>query len=523
MQLAELVSVSRAVAATAARRQKVTLLAELLARLAPEEIELGIAMLAGDVPGGKLGVGPALVLESLGSSTAGTSSIALTELRSRLEALRALRGPGSAASRATMLRKLFGSLSEPEREFLSRLLVGELRQGALAGVMEDALANAAKVPLAALRRAAMLSGDLVAVGAAALREGEAALAGVALELFRPVQPMLAGAAEDVAEVLSEYTPAAFEHKLDGARVQVHKLGGEVRVFTRLLNDVTEACPELVEAVRALPSRDLVLDGEALALRPDGRPLPFQVTMRRFGRKLDVAALRAELPLSSSFFDVLHADGVTLLDAPAAERFARLEQLLPPTLRIPRLVTADPDEAERFLAHALALGHEGVMAKSLTAPYEAGRRGKAWLKLKPAHTLDLVVLAAEWGNGRREGWLSNLHLGARDELRGGFVMLGKTFKGLTDELLTWQTKELLARELTREGFVVHVRPELVVEIAVNELQVSPRYPGGLALRFARVKRYRPDKRAADADTIATVRALHDKQLGQSDGEPSAPSA
>jgi DNA ligase-1 len=517
MQFAELVAVSGAVAETSARKEKVARLAELLGRLAPEERGIGIAYLSGEVPSGKLGVGPALVWECLGSTAAGTGSVELLELQAQLAAMREMRGAGSSAARGTALRALFGRLTQPEREFLGRLIVGELRQGALEGVMEDALAKAANVPLAALRRAAMLSGDLAATGVAALGEGEAALARVGLQLFRPVQPMLADSAEGVPEALEELggdasEPAAFEHKLDGARVQVHKAGGEVRVFTRLLNDVTHACPELVELVRAVPARELVLDGEAIALRADGRPHPFQITMRRFGRKLDVAALRAELPLSVAFFDVLHHDGETLLDRPAQERFARLGDALPAALLVPRIVTADAAEAEAFLAHALAAGHEGVMAKSLAAPYEAGRRGKSWLKLKPAHTLDLVVLAAEWGHGRRKGWLSNLHLGARDAERGGFVMLGKTFKGLTDELLEWQTKELLARELARDEYTVHVRPELVVEIAVNELQSSPRYPAGLALRFARVKRYRPDKRAEDADTIATVRVLHERKLG-----------
>jgi len=510
MQLAELVAVSRTVAETSGRKEKVAKLAELLGRLAPEERGIGIAYLSGEVPGGKLGVGPALVWECLGSTAAGAGSIELVELQAELGALREMRGAGSSGARGTALRALFARLTQPEREFLGRLIVGELRQGALEGVMEDALAKAAKVPLAALRRAAMLSGDLAATGVAALAEGEAALARVGLQLFRPVQPMLADSAEDVPEALAELERAAFEHKLDGARVQVHKSGAEVRVFTRLLNDVTHACPELVEAVRVLPARELVLDGEAIALRADGRPHPFQVTMRRFGRKLEVDSLRAELPLSAVFFDLLHHDGETLLDKPAEERFTRLGDALPAALLVPRIVTADAAEAGAFLEHALAAGHEGVMAKSLAAPYEAGRRGKSWLKLKPAHTLDLVVLAAEWGNGRRRGWLSNLHLGARDPERGGFVMLGKTFKGLTDELLEWQTKELLARELARDEHVVHVRPELVVEIAVNELQASPRYPGGLALRFARVKRYRPDKRAEDADTIATVRGMHERR-------------
>jgi len=514
VKLAELVAVSRAVAESAGRKEKVARLAALVLGLAADERVIGIAYLTGEVPGGKLGVGPALVWECLRETSAGDGAIELVLLQAELARLRETRGAGSAGARATALRALFARLPEPEREFLGRLIVGELRQGALAGVMEEALARAAGVPLALLRRAAMLAGDLAGTGAAALAEGEAALARVALELFRPVQPMLADSADDVAAALAELGRAAFEHKLDGARVQVHKAGGEVRVFTRLLNDVTPACPELVEAVAALPARELVLDGEAIALRPlaeGGRPHPFQVTMRRFGRRLDVAALRAELPLSVAFFDVLHEDGESLLERPAEERWARLARALPPALTVPRLVTADAAEARAFLEGALAAGHEGVLAKALDAPYEAGRRGKAWLKLKPAHTFDLVVLAAEWGSGRRRGWLSNLHLGARDEERGGFVMLGKTFKGLTDELLTWQTAELLARETGRDAHTVHVRPELVVEIAFNELQASARYPGGLALRFARVKRYRPDKRAEDADTLASVRALHERKL------------
>jgi DNA ligase-1 len=356
----------------------------------------------------------------------------------------------------------------------------------------------------------MLAGDLVAVGSAALVEGEAGLARFAFTLFRPLQPMLAGSAEDAGEALGELGEAALEHKLDGARVQAHKSGADVRIFSRLLNDVTGALPEIVESVRDLPARELVLDGEVLALRPDGKPHPFQVTMRRFGRRLEVEALRAELPLSVSFFDLVYRDGAALFDRPAAERFAALDDALGGgPLVIPRLVTASVDEAETFLAGALERGHEGIMAKALDAPYEAGRRGKAWLKVKRPHTLDLVVLAAEWGSGRRRGWLSNLHLGARDEERGGFVMLGKTFKGLTDELLAWQTRELLAREVMRDAHVVHVRPELVVEIAFGDLQASARYPGGLALRFARVKRYRPDKSAAEADTIRTVRELHER--------------
>jgi DNA ligase 1 len=511
MKLSEIVRVSRAVGEAAGRKEKIARLADLIAGLADEERALGIAYLTGEVPGGKLGVGPALVWECLRSSNAGTGEIELRDLQAELDALRERRGAGSGAARGVALRALFARLPESERDFVGRLIVGELRQGALEGVMEESLAKATGVPLASVRRAAMLTGDLVGVGVAALREGEGALRRMDLQLFRAVQPMLADSAEDVPAALAQLGRAAFEHKLDGARVQVHKLGEEVRVFSRLLNEVTHACPELVEGVRALPARELVLDGEAIALRHDGRACPFQVTMRRFGRKLDVEAMRVELPLSAFYFDLLHHDGETLLDRTAEERFLRLASLVPAELRVPRIVTADAEEAGAFLARALEAGHEGLMAKSLVAAYAAGRRGKSWLKLKAAHTLDLVVLAAEWGNGRRSGWLSNLHLGARDPANGAFVMLGKTFKGLTDELLQWQTTELLAREITRDGQTVYVRPELVVEIALNELQTSSRYPGGLALRFARVKRYRPDKRAEDADTIGTVRALHERRL------------
>ncbi len=327
-----------------------------------------------------------------------------------------------------------------------------------------------------------------------------------------LQPMLAQTAEDVGEALEKLGRGRFEHKLDGARVQVHKSGDDVRVFTRRLNEVTHAVPEVVELVRTLPARELILDGEAIALRDDGRPQPFQLTMRRFGRKRDVERLRDALPLSSFYFDCLLVDGASLLDAPAQERWAALESILPERARVPALLTGDAVEAQGFLNAALEAGHEGVMAKSLDAPYEAGGRGGAWLKVKLVQTLDLVVLAAEWGHGRRKGWLSNLHLGARDPETGGFVMLGRTFKGLTDELLAWQTKELLARQESADHWTVHVRPELVVEIAFNELQESPHYPGGLALRFARVKGYRPDKAPGQADTIETVRAIHARRVG-----------
>jgi len=441
---------------------------------------------------------------------AATASLTLRTVAEAFEAIAATRGAGAGVARAERLRALFALATAAEQDFLVRLVVGELRQGALEGVMLDAIAKAANVAAPAVRRAAMFAGDLAAVAQAALVEGESGLARFGIELMRPVSPMLASPADGIDAALATLGTAAFEWKLDGARVQVHKAGEDVRVFTRNLNDVTTAVPEVVEAVAALPARDLVLDGEAIALGEGGAPQPFQVTMRRFGRKLDVDALRSTLPLAPFFFDVLRRDGEPLVDRPGQEREAALADAVPVTLRVPRLVTADRGAAERFLAAALAHGHEGVMAKSLESPYEAGSRGAGWLKVKRTHTLDLVVLAAEWGHGRRKGRLSNLHLGARDP-SGRYVMLGKTFKGLTYALLEWQTRELLAREVSRDAWTVYVRPELVVEIAFNDVQASPHYPGGVALRFARVKAYRPDKRAEEADTIRTVHAIHAAQM------------
>jgi DNA ligase-1 len=361
----------------------------------------------------------------------------------------------------------------------------------------------------------MLSGDLAQVTRTALAEGAAGLGRIGLALFRPILPMLAQPAEGLEDALARIPAPYLEYKLDGARIQVHKQGSEVRVYSRQGNEVTAAVPEIAELVAPLPDPDLVLDGEVLALRPDGRPCPFQDTMRRFGRRLDVDAMRRELPLQPVFFDCLQRAGTLLIDSPARERFRALADAVPPAALIPRLIPASPAEAQAFLERAFALGHEGLMAKSPDAPYEAGGRGAHWLKIKQAHYLDLVVLAAEWGSGRRRPWLSNLQLGARDGA-GGFVMLGKTFKGLTDAMLAWQTERLLALEIARDGPVVHVRPELVVEIAFNELQESPRYPGGLALRFARVCRHRPDKTADQADDMAAVRALFARQVAYGGG-------
>jgi DNA ligase-1 len=429
--------------------------------------------------------------------------------------LKSTKGKGSAASRSNLLRSLFGKATAEEQDFLLRLIVGELRQGALEGVMLDAVAAAAGLPAAEVRRAATFAGGIAPVAKAALAGGTGALEQFSIRLMQPVLPMLAQPAEDVASALAELGTAILEWKLDGARVQVHKSGDEVRVYTRNLNDVTAAVPEIVSAVRDVKGDALILDGEAIALKADGRPHPFQLTMRRFGRKLDVEALRAELPLSVFFFDCLYRDGEPLVARPASERHDLLRAALPATAVTPSLVTGELEQARAFYESALARGHEGIMAKAMNAPYESGRRGAGWLKVKRARTLDLVVLAAEWGHGRRKGRLSNLHLGARDPASGEFVMLGKTFKGLTDEMLEWQTKEFLARRIDRPGerdeWTVRVRPELVVEIAFNDLQESPHYPAGLALRFARVKGYRLDKRPDEADTIETVRRIYEESL------------
>ncbi|HEX6277318.1 MAG TPA: ATP-dependent DNA ligase [Polyangiaceae bacterium] len=505
MLLETLVRTSNAVSRTAARSQKTKLIAELLGPMDPEDVRLAVAYLCGELPQGRLGVGWATLAERA-AEPAATAALTLRELDRRLGELAACRGGGSARRRSELVQSLFAASTADEQEFLRRLLLGELRQGALEGVVLEAVAAAFAIEPDRLRRAVMLNGDLSGVAATARREGAAGLARYGLELFRPLAPMLAQSAANVGEALETLGGALFEHKLDGARIQVHRDGERVAVYTRNLNDVTARLPEVVELVRGLPARSLVLDGEVLALRADGRPEPFQVTMSRFGKRDQTSALRQKLPLSPFFFDVLHADGADLVDRPLAARSATLELVVPEASRVPRLETSDPEAAQRFLAGALELGREGVMAKSKDAAYEAGRRGAAWLKVKPAYTLDLVVLAAEWGSGRRHGKLSNIHLGARDPETGGFVMLGKTFKGMTDAMLAWQTEKFLELALGREGHIVHLRPELVVEIALDGVQRSSQYPGGVALRFARVRRYRQDKKPAEADTIDTVRGL-----------------
>jgi len=505
--LADLVETSRRVAATRARLAKVSELAERLRALPPGELEIGAHYLAGELPQGRIGIGWAALRGAAAMEPAAAASLSLGDVDRRLLELAGLRGAGSVERRASALRDLFGRATAPEQEFLLHLFGGELRQGALAGLLVDAIAAAAELPAAVVRRGAMYAPSLGEVARVALQEGAAGLARFSLQVGSPLAPMLAQTAEDVAAAFEALEPPiAFDWKIDGARIQVHRTGDAVRVYTRSLNEVTDAIPEVVEVIRSLPLREVVLDGEVVALTSSGRPYPFQVTMRRFGRRLDVAALRAELPVQAFFFDCLALDGASLADRPASERFAALAAALPVELRVPRIETSSPAEASAFYEAALAAGHEGVMAKSLGSPYEAGARGASWLKIKRAHTLDLVILAAEWGHGRRTGKLSNLHLGALEPETGEWVMLGKTFKGLTDAMLEWQTAELLAREVRREGIAVHVRPELVVEVAFSDLQASPRYPGGLALRLARVKHFRPEKRPDEADTMDTVRRI-----------------
>ena len=568
MLLTELVLTSQAVAATPRRGVKIDEIAGLLRAASPEEVPVVVAFLSGELRQRQIGVGYAALgglLSADGAAEEMTPTLTVGEVDCVFAEVGAVTGAGAQVARKRLLAGLFDRATAGERDFLIRLIAGELHQGALEGVMIEAVARAAGVPADEVRRAHLLGGSLQAVAAAALAAPEpgaattaaapepgaatlsapepgavttpavptpaasaasAALRSFGLQVGRPLRLMLASSASSVAAAFARISPAAVEWKIDGIRIQVHRDGSEVAVFTRTLDDITTRVPEIVEAALALDVQAAVLDGEAVALRPDGRPRPFQVTGGRTASHIDVAQQRADVPLTAFFFDLLHLDGADLIDEPASDRQALLTRVLPDDLRIPRLVTADVAAAEAFFADAVARGHEGVVVKSLSAPYAAGRRGSEWIKVKPRHTLDLVVLAAEWGHGRRRGWLSNLHLGARDPVSGGLVMLGKTFKGLTDEMLTWQTTRLL--ELAeqpsqppegdlRDAYgVVRVRPELVVEVAFDGVQTSPRYPGGLALRFARVLRYRPDKPASEADTIGAVRALWaDESTGASE--------
>ena len=512
MKLAELVETSRRVAEVSGRLEKIGLIAALLERVPPDEIVIAVAYLSGAIRQQRTGIGWAALQAAMPASPAESATLELSEIDATFDRIaRVAAGKGSSGERHRLLRELLDRATQPEQDFLFRLVTGELRQGAVEGIMLEAVAKAAGMPAEGVRRARMMAGDLPSVAKAALTGGGAELATFATQLFRPVQPMLAGSAEDASEAIGELGEAALEYKLDGARIQIHKSGDQVAVYSRRLNDVTAAVPEVVELVRALPASELILDGEVIALRQNGTPHAFQTTMSRFGKRLDVSRARGEVPLTPFFFDLLHLDGGSLMDEPARKRLKALHDLAPAPTVIPRLVTASSVEADRFLRTAIERGHEGIMAKALDAPYQAGHRGRRWLKVKPANTLDLVILAAEWGHGRRHGWLSNLHLGARN-LESGFVMLGKTFKGMTDEMLDWQTKKLLELEVARDGITVYVRPELVVEVAFNEVQASTQYPGGVALRFARVKRYRTDKTAAETDTIGTVQEIYRRLTG-----------
>ncbi|MBQ1027953.1 ATP-dependent DNA ligase [Micromonospora sp. C95] len=522
MRFLDLAATSAAVGATSGRRAKVELLADALRRLDPSEVAAGSGWLAGELRQRQTGVGWASLRDLPPPATEPTLSVSAVD--AAIDEIAAVHGAGSQARRRALVHALYAAATVDEQRLLTGLFLGELRHGAQAGLLADAIARAAGVPVAVVRRALLLAGDLRAVAVAALGGGASALAEFGLRVGRPLAPMLAQSASTVDEALAATgVPAVVDVKLDGIRIQVHRSGSDIAVFSRSLDEITTRVPEVVAAVRALPAREIVLDGEAIGLDATGRPLPFQQTSSAAARRAGSAgpaagapvapAVRAaaertgETVLTPYFFDLLHLDGVDLIDLPGRERWAALRGTADAALLVGRVEVDDPERAGEAFAAALDAGQEGVVVKAPDAPYDAGRRGAAWVKVKPRHTLDLVVLAVEWGSGRRTGWLSNLHLGARDPGTGGFVMLGKTFKGLTDDLLRWQTERFLGLAVDRGDWVVRVRPEQVVEIAFDGVQSSSRYPGGVALRFARVVRYRDDKTAAEADTIDAVRAIH----------------
>ncbi len=507
MKLSELVETSSDLSQTTKRLEKADRLSRLLARTPSAIIPIVVTYLSGLIPQGRIGVGWASIRAARTAPSAEHPHLDIPTVDGYLSDVSGLSGPGSKSAREETLAELFSQATQMEQDFLSRLLLGELRQGAQDGLMIEALARAFQTDSARIRRAVMMCGDMGRVAQALCRGGESRLKEFSLELFRPVEPMLAQGAESPTSALERLGRAAFDYKMDGARIQVHKSSDRISIFSRGMKDVSERVPDLVTAISRLPQSEIVLDGEALAFGKNGRPLPFQVTMSRFGRKSNLEELQNRLPLSAHFFDCLLLEGRNLIDRPAEERFEEMSRALPPESIVPRIITADPEEAEEFRTRAHSEGHEGVMAKSLDAKYEAGSRGSSWLKIKKTHTLDLVILAAEWGHGRRSGWLSNLHLGSLDPTTDSWIMLGKTFKGMTDQMLRWQTKRLQDIEVARDRWTVFVRPEIVVEVVFNELQESAQYPGGLALRFARIKAYRPEKQARDANTMEDVRALH----------------
>jgi DNA ligase-1 len=507
MLLHRLARVSQEVAATSARSRKTALLAELFRDAEADDVPIVIPYLAGRLPQGRIGVGWKVLSRPV--APAAEPGLTVRDVDARLSELAKVSGPGSQAERARLVGELMGAATEDEQRFLIGLLTGEVRQGALDAVAVEGLAQATGTPSADVRRAVMLAGSLQTVAEALLADGPAALDRFRLTVGRPVWPMLAHSASSVAEAVDKLGACAVEEKLDGIRVQVHRDGDTVRLFTRTLDDITDRLPEVTAAALELRGERFILDGEVISFDAGGRPRSFQETAGRVGSRTDVATAARAVPVSPVFFDALSVDGHDLLDLPFAERHAELARLIPEPMRVRRTTVSGPDDlhtAEEFLAETLKRGHEGVVAKALDAPYSAGRRGASWLKVKPVHTLDLVVLAAEWGHGRRTGKLSNLHLGARTA-DGGLAMLGKTFKGMTDAMLTWQTERLRQLAVDDNGHVVTVRPELVVEIAYDGLQRSTRYPAGVTLRFARVVRYREDKRPEDADTVETLLAAH----------------
>ena len=502
MLLSEVAEVSEALAARASRRAKIDVIARLLGAADPADAGLAASYLAGVMPQGRIGVGWA-TLRDITPDPAPSPVLTLADVDRAVTEVAALTGSGSEERRRNAATRLFEQATAGEQRFLTALLLGEVRHGALEGVVSDAVAVASGAPAESVRRALMVGAGIAEVATAAVEGGSGRLGRFRVRLFRPIRPMLAESAPDPAAALARTGPGAVEVKYDGARIQVHRRGRRVAVFTRNLRDVTDRTPEVAAAVRDLPGGSLILDGEALVLGPDGRPRPFQESASRFGTESDGGGE----PLTPVFFDLLYADGRDRTGMAAAGRRRLLEAAVPAGLLVPRIEPSSPDQAAGFMAEALAAGHEGIVVKAMESPYAAGRRGAAWVKVKPVHTLDLVVLAAEWGHGRRQGYLSNLHLGARDEEHGGFVMLGKTFKGLTDEMLVWQTERLLRLEERRTRSAVFVRPEQVVEIAFDGVQSSTRYPGGVTLRFARVRGYREDKTASEADTLAMVEAIH----------------
>lgn len=513
MKLEDLVVTSENIRSTPKKKEKVSLIAKILQQAKGREISLAAQFLAGILPTGRLGIGWRTIQEAVRDLRPVSSTLSITDIQAYLEDLTKTAGPGSSERKKKRLRQLFSKVGKREQRFLIGLILEEVRQGALEGLVLEAIAQAASLPIFSVRRAYMFAGSLGEVAEAALTRGAAGLERFGPRLFSPISPMLANSAQEEKEALGRLGEASWEYKVDGARIQIHKGKDEIRVFTRHLKDVTERLPEIVALAKNFPAEAAIIDGEAIALQKNRMPLPFQTTMRRFGRILDVKRMQKEIPLSPFLFDLLYLDGQELFRSPYLERMDMLTKITPSNYLIPHIVTADALKAHEFLLKSLEAGHEGVMAKGLDSPYVAGQRGFHWLKIKPSRTLDLVVLAAEWGHGRRKGWLSNLHLGARDLKSGQFVMLGKTFKGLTDKMLSWMTKKLLKLETKRDEYTVYVKPELVVEIAYSDIQSSPRYPGGLSLRFARVRRFRTEKSPAEADTIQTVWSIFEGKDGQ----------